>query len=265
VRYLTDDANTVTATRMLLKVGGGDPTHGPVGGIHWHMNLNNHVEYIATDEQRQKIPWVRFTNAKGEVTEYRSSGFTNDLSGFTIRRMDCLDCHNRPAHQFRSPNDTVDLALSTGRLDPKLPAIKKNAVEALTQEYATQAEAAEKIAAFFKAKYPQEPSIAAIVAEVQQIYRNSIFPEMKASWKAYPDNIGHKEWPGCFRCHDNLHKTADGKRKIEASNCNDCHVILAQGKGAEVGDFTVPGLKFAHPDESDEGTDANCNTCHGVN
>jgi hypothetical protein len=262
-RYLTDDENTAVATRLLLKVGGGDPQSGPMGGIHWHMNLGNKVEYIAADDRRQTIPWVRFTNAKGEATEFRTANFTND-SRQVIRRMDCMDCHNRPAHQYRSPSDTVDVSLSMNRLDPKLKAIKKNAVEALSQDYATQDDAMTKIATFLKTKYPNEAKVDAVIAEVQHIYSSSIFPEMKASWKAYPDNIGHKEWPGCFRCHDGQHKTADGQRKIEASNCNDCHLILAQAKGADLGQVDPQGLKFSHPDSSDEGTDPTCNTCHSA-
>ena len=54
--FLSDETNTPFTVRMLLNVGGGDPTHGPVGGIHWHMNVGNKIEYIATDEARQKIP-----------------------------------------------------------------------------------------------------------------------------------------------------------------------------------------------------------------
>jgi hypothetical protein len=263
-RYLTDDENTPVVTEMLLKVGGGDPQAGPVGGIHWHMNLNNKVEYIASDEKRQTIPWVRFTNPKGEVIEFRATGFTNNLVQSEIRRMDCMDCHNRPAHQYRSPSQTVDIALSTGRLDAKLAAIKKNAVDALSKEYVSQADAFAKIADFLKSKYPKETKLDATIAEVQQIYAASIFPEMKVSWKAYPDNIGHKEWPGCFRCHDGQHKAVDGKRKIEASNCNDCHTILSQAKGADVAKLSQAGMKFAHPDAADEGTDPNCTTCHSA-
>ena len=106
--------------RLLLKVGGGDPTHGPVGGIHWHMNLGNKVEYIATDERRQVIPWVRFTGSNGVVTEYRTADFKEDPKQHKIRTMDCIDCHNRPAHHFRAPNDAVDLAIAAGRIDPRV-------------------------------------------------------------------------------------------------------------------------------------------------
>src|SRR5208283_4423137 len=91
--YLPDSSNSLYSVRLLLKVGGDDPTHGPVGGIHWHMNVANKIEYIATDEARQKIPWVRMTDRQGVVTEYRTKEFTNDVSQMPVRRIDCMDCH----------------------------------------------------------------------------------------------------------------------------------------------------------------------------
>ena len=261
-RFLSDDENTAVQIRMMLKVGGGDPTHGPVGGIHWHMNITNKVEYIATDEKRQVIPWVRFTSTNGVETVYRTEKFVGDPAKYTIRTMDCMDCHNRPAHQLRSPNDAVDVAMSLGRINPKLKAIKKNAVAALAQNYAGAAEAKQKIEATLRTAYAKEAGLEATIAEVQKIYADNFFPDMKANWKAYPDNLGHKDWPGCFRCHDGNHKTADKARKIEASNCGDCHTLVAQSKGAEIGVLESKGVKFTHPDASSEGTDPDCTTCH---
>ena len=34
------------------------------------MNIANEVTYIATDEQRQVIPWVRTEDESGSVTEF---------------------------------------------------------------------------------------------------------------------------------------------------------------------------------------------------
>ena len=110
--YLSDETNTPFTVRLLLNVGGGDPTNGPEGGIHWHMNINNKIEFIATDERLTSIPWVRMTNPKGEVTEYRTADFKEEPDKSIIRRMDCMDCHSRPAHKVRTPNDAVDLAIS---------------------------------------------------------------------------------------------------------------------------------------------------------
>jgi hypothetical protein len=258
--FLADETNTPFVVRLLLKVGGGDPTHGPIGGIHWHMNLAHKVEYIATDEQRQVIPWVRLTDTNGLVSEFRAKGFKDDPAKYTIRSMDCLDCHNRPAHQFRPPNDAVDLSLATGRIDPSIASVKSNVVAALTQSYSTEQQAMDKIGDLLKAKYPGNPKVGALVAEAQQIYRKNFFPEMKVDWRAYPNNLGHKESPGCFRCHDGLHKSADGKTTIKASDCNSCHLILAQGSGEQLEKLNTKGYSFFHIDAINE--DFSCNNCH---
>lgn len=258
--FLADETNTAFSVRLLMKVGGGNSVHGPAGGIHWHMNLANKVEYIATDEQRQVIPWVRLTNAKGEVTEYRAPDFKDDPSKHAIRRMDCLDCHNRPAHQFRAPNDAVDLAMATGRIDPSIPWVKSNVVASLVQPYSTEDAALLAIEKRLRAAYANTPKVDAVVATAQDIFKKGFFPEMKADWRSYPNNLSHKEWAGCFRCHDGKHKASDGKRAIQASNCNSCHVILAQGAGEELQKLNPQGHTFFHLDAPNE--DFNCNSCH---
>jgi nitrate/TMAO reductase-like tetraheme cytochrome c subunit len=259
--FLSEETNNVHQIRMLLKVGGADPTHGPVGGIHWHMNVANTVEYYPADESRQQIPWVRFTDAQGVVTEFRSPDFTNEVNQAAVRRMDCMDCHNRPAHVLQSPNDAVDLAMHVGQIDRTLPWIKTNAVHLLTQEYTNRTQALQNIATSLASQYPGQPNIRPNIEAVQRIYTNNFFPEMKASWKVYPNNIGHKDWPGCFRCHDGKHQTTDGKRKIESNDCNACHLILAQGSGPELEQLSPQGLAFKHPGEDlEEGF--LCNDCH---
>jgi|SRR5436190_1164361 len=258
--FLADETNTEFSVRLSLKVGGADPTHGPVGGIHWHMNVANKIEYIATDDQRQVIPWVRVTATNGVVTEFRTDNFTAVPATQTIRTMDCLDCHNRPAHHFRTPNDAVDLAMAAGRIDPAIPLVKSNVVAALTGVYSTEEDALQKITSVLKGKYPNHPKTGALIDEVRRLYQANFFPEMKADWRAYPNNIGHKEWPGCFRCHDGLHKAADSKRKIPASDCNSCHVILAQGSGEQLDKLNSKGHSFFHIDAINE--DFSCQNCH---
>jgi nitrate/TMAO reductase-like tetraheme cytochrome c subunit len=258
--FLSDETNTPFTVRMLLNVGGGDATHGPVGGIHWHMNVGNKIEYIAGDEARQKIPYVRVTElSQGIVTEFRTPRFTNAVDEASLRRMDCMDCHNRPAHRYQTPNSAVSLAMALGKIDRGLAFVKSNAVYVLTQPYTNDTQALQNIATTLSQHYPNDPRIRTAIGAVQQIYTNNFFPEMKASWKTYPDNIGHKDWPGCFRCHDGLHKTADGKRSIKANDCNACHTILAQGSGAELDQLTPKGQKFKHPGDEVEG---GCNDCH---
>jgi nitrate/TMAO reductase-like tetraheme cytochrome c subunit len=257
--FLSDETNTVFTVRMLMKVGGGDPTHGPVGGIHWHMNVGNKIEYFASDASRQKIPWVRMTDAQGVVTLFRSPKFTNEVSEASIRQMDCMDCHNRPAHRYETPNSAVNLAMSLEKIDRTLPYIKTNALFALTRNYTNEEQALRGIATFLASRYPQDARVKPAIDYVQQIYRDNFFPEMKATWAAYPDNIGHKDWPGCFRCHDGLHKTFDSKSSIKANDCNACHTILAQGNGKELETLSPAGIKFKHPGDEVDGA---CNDCH---
>lgn len=259
--FLTDETNTQHEVRLLLKVGGGDSTHGPVGGIHWHMNVANRVEYIAADAARQKIPWVRLTDTRGVVTEFHSAGFTNAVDPSAIRVMDCMDCHNRPAHMFRTPNSAVDLAMKLGKIDSSLPFIKTNAVFVLTQNYTNEIQALQKIATHLANRYSDGRSVREAIEVVQQIYRDNFFAEMKANWRAYPDNIGHKDWPGCFRCHDGKHISSDGKSMIKANDCNACHTILAQGKGSQIENLHPGGQPFAHPGEEYD-KEFLCHDCH---
>ncbi|HUJ71273.1 MAG TPA: NapC/NirT family cytochrome c [Verrucomicrobiae bacterium] len=265
--YKYDDKNSPWTVELLLKVGGGDATHGPVGGIHWHMNVANKVEYIAADEARQQIPWVRITDHQGHATVYEAKEGRlkpPQVTPEAMRRMDCVDCHNRPTHIFRSPDESVDTSMSLGRIDPSLPSIKKNAVDALAADYQTTAEAMAKIADTLSRKYPSadRDTVARAVAETQKIYRENFFPEMKSRWKVYPNNIGHYQWAGCFRCHDGEHTSADGK--TISADCNSCHTIIAQGAGAELKTLSAQGLEFQHPSEDlgDAWKGQKCSECH---
>lgn len=258
--YLGDETNTHSSVTLMLKVGGANPGHGPVSGIHWHVYAGNRVEYIATDAARQVIPWVRMTDEHGTVTEYRAPNFTNDISGYTIRQMDCMDCHNRPAHRYRPPNEAVSQAMQLGQISPALPWIKTNAVFALTRTYTNEDEAVKAIDTLLRSRYPGDARIDPAIAAVQTIYRNNFFPEMKANWRSYPENIGHKNWPGCSRCHDDEHKAPNG-HKINFAGCTTCHVILSQSAGQPQDVLRPEGEAFVHPaDEIPDGY--KCSDCH---
>jgi NapC/NirT cytochrome c family, N-terminal region len=259
-RFLADEENTPFTVQMVLKVGGSDPVHGPVEGIHSHMNVSNKIEFIHLDEQRLEIPWVRVTNADGKVTEYRTEDFTDDISKHEIRTMDCMDCHNRPAHKFLSPNDAVDQSMAMGRIDPSIPWAKKNLVIALAAPYSTREEARQKIAGSLRAAYPDDKRVSALIPEALRIYEQNFFPEMKADWRAHPDHIGHKDTNGCFRCHDGMHMAADGKTTIKGSDCNACHIITAQGAGEDLEKINPKGLDFFHVDS--DYLEPNCAECH---
>jgi hypothetical protein len=265
--FLSDSANSPWTIRLLMKIGGGDPEHGPAGGIHWHMNISNRVEYIHTDSVRQVIPWVRVTAADGSVTVYQAEGDTlsaTRVDSAAVRSMDCMDCHNRPSHTFQAPARSVNLALGTGRMSPALPFIKQRAVALLTAVYDSTAQAVRTIDSSLTAQYADHPDQAVVgqaVAEVQRIYRTNFFPEMKASWSAYPNNLGHTIFPGCYRCHDGRHRAADGR--TISHGCTSCHTIIAQGPDAAAATISPEGLEFRHPvDIGEMWRETNCAVCH---
>jgi hypothetical protein len=259
--FLSDRANTPYSVRLLMHVN-TSPAGGPAGGIHWHVNRNEKVEYYAADEKRQDIPWMRVTNLPDGTTRvYRTEKFKGEPPIAKIRTMDCMDCHNRPAHGFPSANDSVEASLAAGTLSGKLPNIKREAVKAMMQDgISTAEEAPKKIADYLQAKYASAPELPAAITEVRRIYATTIFPERKADWRVYPNNIGHKDWLGCFRCHDDKHKSVSGQA-VPSSDCNSCHTILAQGKGAEFELLNAKGIEFKHPG-GDLDPDLTCADCH---
>jgi len=141
-----------------------------------------------------------------------------------------------------------------------MPGIKKMAVQILTQKYATAEEARKSMATALHSKYAGDPRLSTTIDQVQRIYGENFFPEMKTDWKIHPNNLGHKDWPGCFRCHDGDHKTADGKQAIKANDCNACHIIIAQGRGEQLQKLSPMGQVFEHPG-GDVG-DMKCSECH---
>jgi nitrate/TMAO reductase-like tetraheme cytochrome c subunit len=196
------------------------------------------------------------------VTIFREQTFTNNPEQYEIRKMDCIDCHNRPAHRYTPPADAINLAIALGEIDRSLPYIKTNAVYALTRHYETEKEARDGIATLLANRYPDDVRIRQAIPVVQRIYADNFFPLMKANWSVYPDNIGHRQWPGCFRCHDGKHKAEDGKRVIKADDCNACHTILAQGQGVELQQLSAEGQKFKHPEDLYDPSFL-CTDCHG--
>jgi hypothetical protein len=262
--FLSDRRNTPYTARMLMHVNKSAPG-SPLGGIHWHVSTTERVEYYAIDEKRQDIPWMRVTNLQDGTTRvFRVDSFKGEPPADQIRVMDCMDCHNRPAHVFPTANDAVEASLVAGRLSLKLPNIKRVAVQALTQkEITTSAQAPQKVSDFIRSKYTDAAlagELPGTITEVQKIFAASIFPERKADWREYPNNIGHKDWPGCFRCHDDKHKSPTGQ-KVRSSDCNSCHTIIAQGKGAELDTLSAKGLDFKHPDGEPD-AELSCSDCH---
>jgi NapC/NirT cytochrome c family, N-terminal region/Doubled CXXCH motif (Paired_CXXCH_1) len=277
--YAQDEANSLTQTEFALKTGGGEQAAGQGRGIHWH--IDNPVYYIATDEKRQEIPWVQ-AEYNGVTTTYKdvNSQLTDaDLANMEKRKMDCVDCHNRATHIFRRPSEALDESMSRGLIAADLPDIKEQGVAVLEKTYATEAEAATAIAAvedFYRTQHPdvyaaREEDVKRAVTELQTIFDNTQFPATGADWETHKNNIGHKDFPGCFRCHDGKHLSADNQAiRLE---CNLCHTIpLVALPGQPVPPIalapSVPEPESHHSttwlSEHRYRFDASCANCHTV-
>ena len=269
-RFGNDEKNTLRQTRMLINVGGGSPRTGQVTGIHWHMNIANEITYIAADEKRQDIPWVQMVGRDGKVTEYfdRRRNLSREMiDSSPKRKMDCVDCHNRPAHVYLAPDTAVDQSMAAGNLDATLPFLKRQAVEALSGNYETteQAVAAidENLNGFYRSKYgdiyqQRLESIRNSIAEVQRIYQTYMFPEMKTDWRTHPNNAGHMNSVGCFRCHDGEHFSREGK--MITNDCNVCHTTIYDSSAPS--SMNMKTGPFIHPVDLGSLSDRKCSTCH---
>ena len=235
------------------------------------------IEYKTTTANRQEIPWVKYTNTKtGEVTVYIDSEISlseTELDSLETRVMDCLDCHNRPSHNYNAPQNFIDKSMHDGKISKTLPGIKMVAMMALYQEYSTKDSAfvaiKNQVIEYYQSGYPdileeRKTDIDDAIAEIQNGYANNIFPFMKATWKDYPNNIGHMESNGCYRCHNDRHTTDNGK--VISKDCNLCHNILAQGTTDEMHySESLEPMVFEHPvDIEDVWQTELCSTCHSA-
>jgi hypothetical protein len=269
--FLPDEQNRHWQIRMLMKVGGTSASpSGEASGIHWHIDAENEMTYIAADSSRQSFQQLTWRQG-GALVTYTSGGKPLPDSVVAAaktegleRRLDCIDCHNRPSHKFQSPMAAVNEALAAGTLDPGLPWIKREAVTALSKRYETEGAAMDSIAASLHRYYAEKNvSLPATTAgAVQVIFRQNMFPQMKARWDVYPDNRGHFIYKGCFRCHGSDLETADGQ--TIPRNCDLCHVIVAQGFVGTLADTLISsGVRFQHPvDIGEAWTEMACYECH---
>ena len=267
--YAPNEQNTPRETDLLIYIS-GTPETPLEGGVHWHVSQE--VTYVPRDKSRLDIPYVSVKGKDGKVREYMTidKPLTKEQLATGERRvMDCMDCHNRPSHIYRSPGQAIDARLHAGKIDATLPYVKKVAVGLMTKTtYTSTKEAKDAIAKgindYYNSTYPavakeKAPQIQKAIAQSQEIYEENFFPRMKASWQTYPNHIGHFNFPGCFRCHDDKHKSADGR--VISRNCNLCHKVMRQ-----IQENVPPGAqvtKFTHPvDIGDEIYKTNCSDCH---
>ncbi len=236
-KYKDDEANTRNETVLMMMVGGGAS-----GGIHGaHLGPGVRMRYAAADKKRQTIPWVEYENSTTGVkrTYLAGDAKADAVANMPTFEMQCVDCHNRAAHSFEMPEHGVDAALASGKIAAGLPFVKKTAVELLKADYQSDADAAQKIPAalakFYSEKYPDVAAkrgadIQAAGQEIAAIYGRNVFPDLKVGWGTYPNNLGHADYPGCFRCHDESHATAD--KKTLTQDCSACHQSLAVEEAA---------------------------------
>lgn len=220
--YAEDEESAEMLTSLRLHVGGRE------SGIHRHVALD--IEYVARDARRETIPYVRVSDEAGRVREYTAPDATPEvLAGGERRRMDCLDCHNRPAHTFdASPQRAIDGAIAEGRLSRELPFVRREAVAAASAGYPDRAAALEAIATRLNAFYATRQDVGAeplarAVSATQEAWSRNVFPDMRVSWGTYPNHRGHVDTPGCFRCHDDSKRTPEGV--TISQDCELCHAF----------------------------------------
>jgi hypothetical protein len=230
--HADDEANTQTKTTVRLKVGGAATGARGNAGIHWHMNRENVIEYVAMDDKREQIGYVRTSTPDGQVREYFAEGVSAaDVAARPRRRMDCFDCHNRPAHAFGTTAErAVDDAIGNGQIDAKIPFVRRDAVRVLRAAYASHevasAQIEQSMREAFNAHSPtgvQEASLRRAIEVTRALYTTNVFPAMNIGWGTYVNQSGHTTSNGCFRCHDEAHKTRDGLAIRQ--DCELCHVI----------------------------------------
>lgn len=278
-RHFEDDKdNTLITTLLVMKTGGGTQREGRGFGIHWH--IENDVEFVATDPLKQNIPWIQVTDASGKQTVYADIEHpltADEIAKAEKHRMDCIDCHNRISHTFKSPDQAMDEALTLKRIDLTIPFIHQKGIEILGVKYSSFAEADQRIEGldqYYREIYPayyrdNAAKVKAAVTNLKQIYNALVFPTQDLSWTTHPDNLGHKDWPGCFRCHDGKHFTPDTKTAIRLE-CNICHSLPEVARGSA----PAPVVSIARTDEPESHRattwlaqhrtifDASCQQCH---
>jgi len=235
-KYADDEANTRTQTVLLMMIGGNR-----ISGIHGaHLGPGVHIRYTA-DRPRQTIPIVEYRNdSTGEARKFSASDPPgNSPQALQTYDMQCVDCHNRPTHRFDLPERAMDNAMAFGEIPVTLPFIKKKGLELLKADYRSSEEAANKIpaglVAFYQQNYPEvyrqrAQDILQTGKAVLAIYNRNVFPDLKVTWGTYPNNLGHTDFPGCFRCHDGSHTAQDGK--VITQDCSTCHQSLAMDESS---------------------------------
>jgi nitrate/TMAO reductase-like tetraheme cytochrome c subunit len=275
--YAEDVGNTLSTTYLILKTGGGSQRLGLGRGIHWH--IENRVLYWSPDPEQQTVPFIRVYDAQGQATDYvdiESGVNPAAIAESSMEEMDCVTCHNRITHLVYPPADSVEGLLTANLISAAIPDIRRQAVAVLEAPYASDTEALEAIAglaAFYRATYPgfyaeDSALVDQAIDALQDTYHNSVFREQKSDWNAHPNNIGHRNSPGCFRCHDGKHLNDQGAAiRLECNLCHSVPVVVPSGasvaeieisRGPEPATHLNPNWISLHR----MAFDATCSGCH---
>lgn len=268
-----NEQNTAEQISLLVRTGGGNPNLGEYAGIHWHMAISEKVYFKATDPGLQQIPWIKVVLNDGSEIVFKDKSINlsdDELEKLPIHFMDCMDCHNRPSHVFLPPETAVDQAMAARNIPPELPWIKKLALDALVKDYDGKREVREEIGQSLKEYYTkyfpdvlkrQKAQVDQAVNGIFAIYERNVFPTMKVNWTTYPNNIGHRNWPGCFRCHNDRHVSQT--RKVLTSACPVCHTYPQRGPLTPLGAATPSSPEPWHPwPLKGKHEKIFCNLCH---
>jgi hypothetical protein len=282
VHFEPDAANTETRTRLIVHTGGGEAREKATRGIHWH--IGQQVEFVSLDPQKRSIPWVRITGKDGKTTTYVDASSKLSRAELDQRRkdrMECSDCHNATGHPFVNPADRIDHAIADGRIDRKLPSIKARALAIVDKASALHGPMEEQVPKFRQLiadaapkgeqKPEQKAAEAAFAKEMLAILKLSEFEAKDLTWKSFPNHVGHRDFPGCFRCHDGKHVNEKGEAiRLQCTLCHDIPQVAIDGTLKTVQSTVAPGLtppdshnapNFMHDHRTK--VDNTCAMCHG--
>ncbi|MBI2967812.1 MAG: NapC/NirT family cytochrome c [Bacteroidetes bacterium] len=274
--FLRDSANTEWDLVLKMKIGPSHQSFKTSEGIHWHINPDVEIQYKAS-EQRDSVFWVKYSNKKtGTETIFQDEEMIksdSELAVMQTRTMDCMDCHNRPSHEYRSPYFYINNLFVSGKIPSSVPWLKRVGMIALKPKYSTVDSAVlgikNKILTTYQNKYPEvlrkhKEEIDSAAAVITLAYLENTFPEMKISFREYPRHIGHFESDGCFRCHNGRYKSDKGKEI--SKDCYNCHTIVQQGikDSTDFCDINST-LDYIHPvDIENDWQEQLCSDCHSL-
>ena len=233
VTYDTDEESTPYYTSIALNIETASPTGRE--GIHWHISVENEVRYATVDDKNLTMIYVDARMDDGSFNRFTNPDFSEnvDLSG-ALRTLDCIGCHNRPAHIFLDAETAVNNKLEQNVINTSLPYIKREALASITLDYPDKQTALtgieDHITTFYRENYPEiavsmGPAINEAVLALQEMYGLYIHHDMNITWGTYPNFIGHKNDSGCMRCHNDMLEDESGN--TITGDCELCHSILA--------------------------------------